>query len=931
MKLKFRVDGEEKEYIVDASIPKAGDAFKDLSSTELYSVDTGLGRIQVGGISLVFVEDAETKLRFPIVLEKGKNARMVLDMVVRDGEFYLKTSINQSKSEYLKISSKAIEAEQTAVHAVWETGDKAEPEFAVAAALGVAQTKFAEIYGDAHPENANNLSILYRNNTKAFGKYQSFIRKFIPVKNGDIEATIIVAPASTTDDTRFFAYYVPKKLERSSCLIDKNNFDSLGAIQIQTITNVPTDVKKMNISFATGEPITGVEYLGSSATIIEELNNFYGTNASSYERNAVPVPDGPKPVSTGVILGGVNATHRQFVKKFSFKRTTVNDCFFVAPHVANPDNKAVYVAHGVTIEQLQALNLSENEFLSLIRREDVNDAKFVADGDKVLINGKDVTGIDVVGIKRLYSKSGETTVRAMNHKRNLVTFNLNMVRPERKYELVGSKDLAADLSASAGWDVSDFVRSPSIAKIHAAVKHGLTAVAVGVTILAATLAPAVAKAADQKAFDDKVENAITYVTNAAQDKRDLALANLPDESDKAVEKGMEFIFNRAKDIVTVGDQYANGNWDVNGISTLIDTDIPFYTQTEGLKYNVPILASTENGNIVYGEKEMTLTQEEVEAFGKNYIYSQATMEGIASASGSAVADDCLDANKPVLKREATGETSVKVTYEMDSREKMVAKYEAKYKDVLGEGCGELLVSIYENAFEDRVREVEKDGSIGSNDVENVKDIYESIEVKDALASKFGQGTKVLTIVDGYLYAQSADKEFVVKVKVSNDVNNLANDIEEAEKKDVERYVTAVSRLENVFPGANFGESKYANTYVHAEKYSDRGITELRALSFDVKSLGDVFEGIKFHKPGNFVAAPTEAGGEYAGFNEDIAILMSLDEEGSNVADGYIVSSDSILGDKNFCVLRDKNGTPNIYAIEFKEGYVDKWGEGDRQR
>lgn len=871
MKIKVKVGGVEKLVEVGSTIKRGNAACTTLFTSDPYDTATGVGLITVGDTRVVFVKDEATGYTFPIVWEKGKDAKMAVDIRVKGSDFFFKTALNQLNKDNVKVSTKVVVKDEAGNDVV--TADyKAERTL-----LTDLKAKFDERYvtGADHEEEAKNLARLYRGNisVKSFGRYPSYIQEFIPVKVGGVDGTIIVAP-DTGDSSRSFAYYVPAKLERSSCLIDSENFGTLGAVAIKKITLDATDAKKMDIEFASDAPLAGVEYLGTSASIIEELNAFETGFGTSYANGRDMTPP-PVPPAAKMIPGGIDLT---YVAKGDKTKTPVPACILVGPEYGHESNKALYTVLGKSFADIEALDLSHDEFMALYTRENFGSATFIADesAGTATVNGKDVSGVSVVGVRDYVAQkndAGQVIVRVLPH-RSLPGKVIKDYWGHHQYTAFTVADSSItsvdelttkldDFTAGKGGLGTDRKKSTKWLKVRVAVKHALVTAAL-ITVLVLSIVLPInkniqANLASKKAqadLDNRVSITAIQLSKSEITARDLALSKLPDESQKAMDAGMQMAKDRAQKLTLIGRQFQDGTWEMD-VDQLLRSDFDAYTQQEGLKYwvevikegNTPVTVKGEDGvkyqlnveldkegNIQTERVERELTVSEIMAAGKTYRYSIEHTGGLFAEAGRLVANKAIEKNKTVLRANLDGKTSVVITYDNDmTREEMVEKYEEMYKGMCGEGCGEYLVGLYDDAFVTAVKTAQAEGSIGASDIANEKAILESEAVKVAAAAIAGENAVVLTVKDGVAYIRSEDGSVVHCVGVSDDLENLAEDLVFKTEDNV--LYRASDSFKNVFPGRDV--SKYADTYVGLNKQTKDGKVTCFTDILEVIAGGDV--------------------------------------------------------------------------------------------
>ncbi len=915
MKITVMVGGVPQEVEVGTKIGRTTAEFATLFTCDNYDASTGTGLITVGDKKIVFVKDDATGYTFPIVWEKGKDAQMVVDIRVKDGKFSFSTALNQKVDK------------RTVVETTVGT-----PEYD---ALADLKSKFDARYvtGADHDKEYTNLIRLYKNFAPAVATkprpdkkpiYQSFIIDFIPVKNADgTDATIIIAPNMKDGKVErgTSAYYVPSKIDRSACLVDDKNFDSLSAVLLSSI--VPTSGKDFDVKLADGRELNGLIYEGTTTDIVDDMDGFetdFGTDYTNGKRVGPIVTPPAK-----LIPGGIDVHH---YGKFDLKhkKTPTAGCFLVGPHAENEGEDAPYRVVGANTAWFEAQNLTRDEFMAILKRNAFGTASFTeakkatvgvpaepakltrADGSTLEL----LDGMNIVGVKThlLYTdKAGNAVIRVIPHEgltRKLGLWGRHQLdalyvdtknadgssmKPDdvtRKLnELSGGSGLANGLGTknrkSIGW-----------AKIKIAVKHVAVAVLVAASILVGSLVYANLNKAQADLTAMEKQQIVTTVESLDKNEqlaKDAALNALVDESNEAAEAGKQAAIDAAKDCVIIGQQFRDGTWE-EYIEEYFTAPHTVYTHKNGLNYQYKTfkegdyiifdengnpsfgVALDENGKVKVIEVTGTLTADDFKKAGKTYTYTEEYEAARFKQGGIEVANQAIKAGKVVLKAE-NGKTSVVITYAGGSREKMVEIFNKK----LGEGMGEFATSFYEIGFTEAVKEAQKDNQIGASGVEDEDQILKSEAVLIA-ASRIAGANAVVTMSEDLktAYVISENRSVVYKVPVSGDLTSLSEDLVEAygKKGGMEKYTRAIDSFSRAMPGKDFSNSKYANTYVSGTPETSNGKTVYQAktiaLDVDYATLNmTATEG-----EGLWIIVARDA------FNQDVSVTISLIGMGASV-------------------------------------------------
>ena len=592
------------------------------------------------------------------------------------------------------------------------------------------------------------------------------------------------------------------------------------------------------------------------------------------------------------ILGGVDATHTKGIGK---KKQLIDDCFVVAPHVNGGDS--VYLVEGKSVKEVSDLKLTPDEFLTVVKGEPVGTvapANIEMSGKKVSkVNGKNVSGITISGVRTYYTKPGESVVRVKKFSDNIAKFTWGQ---DTRYRLDFTDDLRSALNNIQSGIGDHYWKNPRQLKLNVAAKHGIvTGIALGIATIATVwaLSGASANAAlqnaneqlndAQQATDDankgKDETTLNSNSNIIAEARNAALLKLGDETNSAVEYGKTQAGLNAELVGTlVGNQWADGTFDTRGIQDLYKTnidDFEAYLQQNGLTYTAQVYQDAdndkaadkdENGNYLMVMQDFTLTQKEVEDAGKTYSYDEATKEGLWSQTAKLVVNAALEAGMPVATLNTDGTYRMNYFYQGGSRKAMVG--------AIGENATEEFEKSWENALEIAL----ESGLAGSDAITNPKDVLKNEDVVYSASLIAGAGAEVLSVSDGMIYIKSADNNNLYTVPSTNgdsyEVSDLLNSMDTAIKnKTVEEYAQASDIFQAVLEsGRDLSDSavetlnaKYGDMYISHNLSNVNGNRTYYSTILTVDAEGNVEQsyGKEVYKNG--------------AMNTSIAAVLSVDD------------------------------------------------------
>lgn len=785
------VMGGVEEIVVNSTvIKKTGSDFSKLfgdgAGIPDYDSSKGVGRIKVGSAEFVFLKDEDTGLIVPFYWDgvSKNNAVMAVGVEKTATGYTIKTTRSSAKNDKtLKTSDFT-----TDVAAEFKKVE--------------SQTKFAALYA----YNAPNA--------------EPYIKAFIPVSVGGKDGTILVAPHARTGDNAL--YFVEKPAQEiKNALVTKDDFVTVvGDRKTTGVVTIYQTGNEVEILMADRSEVKGVTCGSDISAGLEAVSTGLGKDkvkSLTAKRDA--------DVKAGLaILGGVDASH---IEGFGKKAKTINDCFVVAPHV-NGGN-AVYIVEGLDVAGIQAKGLTRDEFLTVVTGKAVGGVLTTFDAKSakkiVAVNGKDVSDFKIAGA-RTYYPTGGSSVYVKKYGKNWFTYawGKDLLRTgagafARKFTLGKGVNLEAKLNEIAKSNGIEekigtyYVKNPrklgkigvSPLTLNIGTKH-LISVALAAGIVVASIAGAGAVAKTDSAAKDAGNDAYAAAAQLLGgnektriDVRTAALAELPDETEKAKEFGKIQADDNADEIGTlIGRQYTTGDYDTRGLVALYEKNVNgfmAYTQSEeSLKYIVTEYVDSDkngaadkdaDGKWIMEEVEYSLSQAEVEAYGKIYEYTEATKEGIWSETGTLAVKAAIDAGMPIGTYNG-GEVVMNYPYYGGSREAMVAQ----------DNIGEAATEAFENAFDKGYQDAVDKGTAGSA-ITNPQDALQDDSVLAAAAKIAGDNAIVFAVQDEQAYVKSADesKLYAVSVSGSLDAGVLASDLYDAyASKDYTVYDQASARL-----------------------------------------------------------------------------------------------------------------------------------------
>lgn len=561
------------------------------------------------------------------------------------------------------------------------------------------------------------------------------------------------------------------------------------------------------------------------------------------------------------ILGGVDAYRTKGIGK---NKTYTDCCFVVAPHVHVNSRDSVYLVEGCNTEEISDLNLTPDEFLTVVKGEAVGTvapADIKMKGKEISkVNNKNVSGITISGVRTYYTKPGDSIVRVKKFSDNIVKFTWGR---DPRYHLEDTRDLRSALNDIQPNIGDSCYKSVGAVKGNVALKHGLTTLAVLLPLVVGAVLGFSGANADkalqnaneqlndaQQAVDDanKGQDQATLSRNEGiiAEARSNALLRLQDETNLAISYGRTQAETNAELVGTlVGKQYNDGSYDLSGLQALYDTnvrDFDAYEQQSGLTYSAQVYQDNDNdnaadkdanGNYIMVMKDYTLTREEVENAGKTYSYDAATQEGIWSETAKLAVKASLDAGMPVATWVNGGTEMVYNCLYLGSRKEMVDR------------VGENATTAFENSWASTVQEMIRDGSAGSNAVTNPEDVYQNEDVLYSASLIAGEGAVVVSVNNGTLYIKTADNTKLYAIPTTNGDSLEAEDL--------------IASIDNVLEGESKLEIEEKYGYTQASKIftavyeAGRGsITEENAQRLNAMYGDTYIKHNKFSKDGSYL-------------------------------------------------------------------------------
>lgn len=728
--------------------------------------------------------------------------------------------------------------------------------------------------------------------------HQPYVKAFIPVEVGGKKGTISVAPHYRTGGNAFYYTETAPLAMKRELYTDAEFRTAISSDKKNGIAKIYQDAGSPDFLI---EMADGSEHKGTTTkNIATELARVNPTLA--LEVGSLATRDAARARAGLAILGGVDATHYPIIKG---KEEKVDDCFIVAPHVGS--GYGIYIVEGMNTAGVTSLGLTKDEFLSVVKGESVNGTHIEKNGGKVTKVGKmgeekDVSGITITGLDKVYTKPGESRVRFKKHragaKGTIVNILTHSWGQNHIYTLNLSTNLEKDLNdiakaAGVNENVTEnIVKSPW--KINAnIVTRYLASAAVIATAIGIAVGSAAANENTNRLIDDanqatndanqQTEQTLGELLNNNEQRREdakkLALERLEDESDSAKTFGGEQAGKNADEVGTlVGEQYATSGWDLRGVQELYsknDGDFVAYEQQGGLNYSVQVYADEnedgmadkdENGNYLMVMQDFTLTQKEVEDAGKTYSYDEATKEGLWSETAKLVVNAAIEAGMPVATLNTDGSYRMNYIYQGGSREAMV------------EENGENATKAFEASWEDTLQVALENGLAGGDAITNPKDVFKNEEVVYSAFLIAGADAEVLSVSDGMIYIKSADDNNLYTVPTTMgdnyEASALVNSIETAIKnKTVEEYAQASDIFQAVLEsGRVLSESaletlnaKYGDMYISHNLSNVNGNRTYYSTILTVDAEGNVKQsyGKEVYKNG--------------AMNTSIAAVLSVDD------------------------------------------------------
>lgn len=652
MKIKILKGTKEEELeILESPISATSSVYKSLLGSdeivvekkkegdeEKFVVKNPFGKVVVEEIidgkkrktTIVFVKsEIEGKENvFPIFIPDGGDAVLAVDIKRNGHDFTVKTAPSQTYKD---------DARERTVTATDEN----------LARLDEVCKKFEKINGAtvearAKSESYKNLMRIYKSVTRnktgikssddSIGReFMSYIKYCIPVEVGGKPGTIIIVGEGGKDSSSRTAYYVDRVLERTTTLVDSENFATLKAQKISKI--VDKGAKKAEIKC--GKSSFEVEYKGTYKSIIEAMNTYIPKNGDIPALGDAYVAgrEDSKPAEAN--YQGFDASwlchtyakdkNGNFVLKDGKKVITdtdyYNNCIVAGPEprIADSDKDPYnqFVVYGASLKQFNELGLNRDEFICLLKRKNHNGYKFVKDGKGknktqaiVAPDGskKDVTGIFLDGIhkvcwnedKEMFTvipKQKNMVVRFLKNAYNLSSYGfIDLVASvdtglietkdgtqkefKKLAELAGGKEIIIDGGKIGSLKANKVVRGLQ--------KAGQLAAIVGIAlavILPSTLVknnsnteepiqppPSIVVTEDQYFFDTTINPALG--SNEAE-MRKAALLAFANQSEAAIEFGITEANDSCKGVDIAGDQLIDGSFKTQ-LGSVIDKGIVSY-------------------------------------------------------------------------------------------------------------------------------------------------------------------------------------------------------------------------------------------------------------------------------------------------------------------------------------------------------------------